>query len=1044
MALGMLIPFVAAQAQMALPSSAGVAPSGAATYQVPLQLPPGVAGMTPKLAFTYNSQAGNGLMGWGWTLDGLSAITRCPQTMVHDGARGSINFDANDRFCLDGQRLILVSGVYGADGSEYRTELESFSRIVARGAAGNGPAYFSVQTKSGLAMQYGFTADSRIEAVNANPSVATVWPASTVRVWAQNTVADAAGNWYGIAYTKNSSNGEYYPASISYAGNTINFEMADRYDTEKLYHAGAIISTTKRLNAVSIANNGAIYRYYSLNYKDDVGPNEFLSNQSLGGYPYRTRLGAISSNGNDIQFTWPVDGPDLTVPSAVPAVQSSDVGGTNVYNSAKYMQVGDFNGDGKSDFMWIPAGQTYWNLAVSTGSGFNVTQNILPSSIGGYPSYNGGAAYKFGDFNGDGKLDYMWVPNGASHWNIAYSNGTGFDVTYQVIPANVGGYVPYNVDSKYMIWGDFNGDGKLDYMWIPQGQQFWNIAYSTGTGFTLAGDVIKTSNGDLPYSNGAQYMMVGDFNGDGKTDFMWMPQGKTYFNIAYGTTTGFNVVEKVLQTASDGTLPYNNGAQYMMTGDFNGDGKTDYMWIPQGQLYWNLALSTGNGFNVINNALPATLLNELPYNNSPMYMKVGDFNGDGKLDFMWIPNGGQKWHVAYSTGYGFQVERNAINWCCGAEYGGAAHYMLTGDFDGDGKTDYMWIPNGQTFWNIAYGRVNGFSILTRALAESINGYFPYNGNPDYVLLGDFNGDGKPDYMWIPNGVTFWYVSMSKSQRMLMGSAQNNLGAQVVFSYKPLTDPSVYVKDTGVDAAVYPVVDLAPPVYAVDQLAKSNGLGGLNSTYFGYGGLKAEVGSGRGSLGFRWMTSSETSTGVNTYSEYAQLWPYTGMPVLSETRLSAPLTPISLKSAVSSIVNAKLLKRTNTVYSCNTPTNAQACVNAPSSSGMVWSTAASNNNLVYGTAQPGARYFVYASSQTEKSWDRNGAEMPSITTTTQYGINTGDDQMWGDPSRIDVVTSFADKSQTKTTINEYWPAQTGNGQWITGRLKRASVTSSLQQ
>ncbi len=31
---------------------------------------------------------------------------------------------------MDGQRLILVSGAYGAAGSEYRTELDSFSKIV--------------------------------------------------------------------------------------------------------------------------------------------------------------------------------------------------------------------------------------------------------------------------------------------------------------------------------------------------------------------------------------------------------------------------------------------------------------------------------------------------------------------------------------------------------------------------------------------------------------------------------------------------------------------------------------------------------------------------------------------------------------------------------------------------------------------------------------------------------------------------------------------------------------------------------------------------
>jgi len=58
---GMLLPFMAAHAQMTIPGSAAVSPSGAANYQIPLQLPPGISGMEPKLALSYNSQSGNGL-----------------------------------------------------------------------------------------------------------------------------------------------------------------------------------------------------------------------------------------------------------------------------------------------------------------------------------------------------------------------------------------------------------------------------------------------------------------------------------------------------------------------------------------------------------------------------------------------------------------------------------------------------------------------------------------------------------------------------------------------------------------------------------------------------------------------------------------------------------------------------------------------------------------------------------------------------------------------------------------------------------------------
>lgn len=118
---------------------------GQASYTIPLYVPPGTAGVQPKLSLSYNSGGGPGAMGKGWSLGGVSVMTRCRASreagdfiadgVPVDGDGGSVTFRQKDRFCLDGQRLILVSTdkQYGDPDAEYRLELDRFTRIYSRG-----------------------------------------------------------------------------------------------------------------------------------------------------------------------------------------------------------------------------------------------------------------------------------------------------------------------------------------------------------------------------------------------------------------------------------------------------------------------------------------------------------------------------------------------------------------------------------------------------------------------------------------------------------------------------------------------------------------------------------------------------------------------------------------------------------------------------------------------------------------------------------------------------------------------------------------------
>ena len=182
--------------------SFSVTPSGSASYTIPIQLPPNVGGVQPNLSLSYDSSAGNGLLGVGWQLSGLSSISRCSTTLERDGYIDGVDFDANDQFCLDGQRLVNLSG------SAYRTELDDFSTI------NGGVNGFTVETASGLLMSYGANSNSRIQLKGQSSNVIT---------WALNEVKDPYGNRYTVTYQNNGyESGEYYARRIDMYSSTNN------------------------------------------------------------------------------------------------------------------------------------------------------------------------------------------------------------------------------------------------------------------------------------------------------------------------------------------------------------------------------------------------------------------------------------------------------------------------------------------------------------------------------------------------------------------------------------------------------------------------------------------------------------------------------------------------------------------------------------------------------------------------------------------------------------------------------------------------------
>jgi hypothetical protein len=161
----------------------------------------------------------------------------------------------------NGANVSYTSGL----GSQYRTEIESFSQIMPIGQAGYGPASFIVKTKAGLTMEYGGTDKSRIEAQgNTN---------ATVAIWAINKITDIRGNSMSFAYNEDRINGEFSIASISYGGNVVTFvyDTTQRPDIQTGYQAGSKITLSQRLKSIKTWAGSSLMQQTALNYA--VGTN---------------------------------------------------------------------------------------------------------------------------------------------------------------------------------------------------------------------------------------------------------------------------------------------------------------------------------------------------------------------------------------------------------------------------------------------------------------------------------------------------------------------------------------------------------------------------------------------------------------------------------------------------------------------------------------------------------------------------------------------------------------------------------------------------
>ncbi len=596
-----------------LAGEAGVS-GGAASYEIPIAVPPGRRGMQPSVSLSYSSRAGNGIAGMGWSLSGLSSLHRCPWTLEQDGQIRAVQLDAQDRLCLDGQRLVATSGTYGASGTTYGTELESFVRVTQFGGdLASAGTYFKVERKSGEIAWYGNTSTAA--------STARVIPggASVPLTWMVSVVLDRVGNAMHYAYTdygdgETLANGIWYTGTSSALGTRrVAFTYEDRPNTggandrSSSYLAGGVTRQTKRLSAVTTFVDNAPVRSLVLTYALSATTGRSLMQTATD----CAHDGAAWICRPPTTFAWQHGLPTFGLKMAN---LSMEINGAIVDSMAS---MGDLDGDGVIEVLvnnstivsFSPERTIRWSMAV-------------PTQYGLVDLGHGGA-----DFNQDGRVDFVARDSTTGRLIVRAWSGsttdthfaTAFGTLYDTgIAVDGAGSVAYGI--KHI--GDMDGDGRADIV-IQKGYggegscvTKVHIYRNTPNGanpptfpemamYCLANPHV----GDVMYE-GEELQGISDFDGDGlpdllissNLDFWHSPigneRGRRLDRIAFGTrnASGYSFTTRAFSTLFPSSHPQTSHEAktglYSTWIDANGDGLSDWLYVGS-DVKWKLRYNRG-------------------------------------------------------------------------------------------------------------------------------------------------------------------------------------------------------------------------------------------------------------------------------------------------------------------------------------------------------------------------------------------------------------------------------------------------------------------